>query len=149
MNENVGCEETLEIVPSIEQVSRQEVIARLRARLEKLAENDHCLCETAGRLGIFCKGFRGLTDAELRERVGGIARTRRGQPRQALEAIAFLKHQMRQEASGARVCCDVEATEHAFCAGWNRFDAGTLQRYHLALIGSPVRISRREPPAPF
>lgn len=141
MSANVCCEETLEIVLPIEPVSRREVIARLRARLEKLAERDLCLCETAGRLGIFCKGFRSFTDAEFRERVGGTVRARKGQPRQALEALVFLEHRKRQEATGARICCDVETTEHAFCAGWNRFGAATLERYHLALIGSPVRIS--------
>ena len=138
--QNAQLEETAEILLPLERVSRAEVIVRLRARLSKLAEPDHCVCETAGRLGIFCKGFRALPDADFRERFEGFAGKRKGQPRQALEALAGLDHWRRREAMGASICCDVETREPAICAGWNRFDAATLERYHRALIGTPVEI---------
>jgi hypothetical protein len=134
-------ERTLQTIVPTEFVSRVEVIARLRKRLMNLAEHDHCVCETAGRLGIFCRGFKRLADAEFNERVAGIVRKRKGQPRQALEALAGLDHWRRRDAAGAWICCDVETKEHAVCAGWNRFDAATLERFHRALIGSPVQIS--------
>lgn len=125
----------------VERVSRFEVISRLRRRLRKLAEPDHCVCETAGRLGVFCKGFKRLPDAEFRERFEGVAGKRKGQPRQALEALAGLDHWRRQDAAGASICCDVETQEHVSCAGWNRFDSATLERFHLKLTGKRVRIA--------
>lgn len=124
----------------IEQVSRLKAIARLRGTLSSLAEHDHCVCETAGRLGIFCGGFKRLPDAEFNRRCDGIVRKRKGQPRQAVEALAGIDHWRRREAVGASICCNVETKEHAVCAGWNRFDAATLERFHLALIGSPIQI---------
>ena len=131
----------MEVIPSIERVSRTEVIARLRARLGKLAERDHCVCETAGRLGVFCKGFRRLSDPDFRQRFDSFVRRRKAQPRPAVEALVGLDHWKRTDAAGASICCDLETRQPTVCAGWNRFDAATLERYHLALVGSPVRIS--------
>ena len=125
----------------VEQASRLEVISRLRERLGKLSEPDHCVCETAGRLGIFCKGFKGLSDAEFRDRFGRLFRRRVGQPRQAIEALIGLDHWRRRDAGGARICCDVETGEPDVCAGWNRFDAASLERFHRKLTGKPVRIA--------
>jgi len=141
MRANSQLEETAETVLPIEEASRSEVIARLRRKLSQLAQGDHCLCETAARLGIFCKGFKRFSDAEFNQRFGAIVRTHKRQPRQALEALAALDHWRRQEAAGAAICCDVETKEQVSCTGWNGFDARTLEGYHRKIIGTPVRIS--------
>ncbi len=129
-----------EEVLSIERLTRPEVIERLRERLKTFAVNEHCLCEAAGRLGIFCRGFQRLSDAEFRKRFDWLARRHPGSPRPALEELASLYHAGRQEATGAEICCDIETREHIGCDGWNTFDNEQLEQFHLALLGSPVQV---------
>lgn len=130
-----------EEVLSIEQISRPEAIDRLRERLKNFVVGEHCLCEVAGRLGIFCRGFRRLSDAEFRQRFDWLLRRHPGSPRKALEELASLYHEGRQEATGAEICCDIETREHVGCDGWNTFDNRQLEEFHLALVGRPVQIS--------
>ncbi|HKB72590.1 MAG TPA: hypothetical protein VKH46_17295 [Thermoanaerobaculia bacterium] len=124
----------------VEHLSRPEAIAHLREKLRTFADVDHCLCSAVGKLGIFCKGFAAASDAELKTRFAWIARTHPGAPREKLEELASLYHAGRQEATGAEICCDVETKEHGGCDGWNQFDNTALEGFHLALIGSPVKI---------
>lgn|SRR5512135_1870392 len=130
-----------ETVLPIEHLARPDVIARLREVLKAYADVDHCLCTAVGKLGIFCKGFTGASDAELRKRFSWIARTHPGAPRERLEELASLYHAGRQEATGAEICCDIETREHGGCDGWNQFDNVALEGFHLALVGSPVKIA--------
>ena len=121
-------------------VSRPEAISLLREHLKALAGQDHCVCQVVGELGIFCKGFKGLPDKDLKERFGWISRHNPGSGREKLEQLASLYHQGRQEATGAEICCDVETREHVGCDGWNSFDNTALERFHLTLTGQPLRI---------
>ena len=130
-----------EEVLSIERISRPEAIDRLREKLRTFVVDENCLCEVAGRVGIFCRGFRRLSDAEFRQRFDWLARRRPGEPRKALEELASLYHEGRQEATGSEICCDIETREHIGCDGWNTFDNEQLEQFHLALVGSPVKIS--------
>jgi len=129
-----------ETTMEIEHLTRPEAIARLRERLKTFAENDHCVCETVGRLGVFCGGFKRLSDAEFKQRFQWIAVRRPNDPRQGLEALASMYHEGRQEATGAEICCDIETKEHGGCDGWNQFDATALERFHLAMMGSPIKV---------
>jgi len=140
MNNDLQSVTAPEAIQTIEHLSRPEAIARLRERLASVSDKDHCVCETVGRLGIFCGGFKRMSDAELNEKFRWIAIRHRDEPRQSLEALAGLYHEARQETTGAAICCDVETKEHAGCDGWNQFDGEALERFHLALIGSPVKI---------
>ena len=130
-----------ETVLPVERLSRPEAIGRLREVLRTYADADHCLCSVVGRLGIFCKGFAAASDPELRERFAWIARTHPGAPRKQLEELASLYHEGRQEATGAEICCDIETKERGGCDGWNQFDNEKLEGFHLALLGSPIRIA--------
>ena len=85
-----------------ETLSRPEAIERLRQTLEPLTDEEHCLCSISGRLGIFCQGFRGLTDEQFRQRFDWIARKRPGASRQELESLVSLYHAGRQKVAGAR-----------------------------------------------
>ena len=129
-----------ETILPVEHVSRPEAIARLREKLRTFSDVDHCLCSAVGRLGIFCKGFTGSIDAEIRTRFAWIARTHPGAPREKLEELASLYHAGRQEATGAEICCDIETREHGGCDGWNQFDNARLEEFHLALVGNPIKI---------
>jgi len=79
--------ETIQIV---EHLSRPAAIARLRERLASFSDKDHCVCETVGRLGIFCGGFKRMQDAEFNQKFQWIAVRHRGETRQSLEALAGL-----------------------------------------------------------
>jgi len=131
---------TQEALQRIRKVSRPEAIADLRERLRGLETPEECVCAAVGQLGIFCKGFRRLDEAALVQRFDWIARQRPSAPRQALETLASLYHLGRQEATGAEICCDVETREHTACDGWNGFENGDLERFHLALTGEPIQI---------
>lgn len=123
-----------------EHLSRPEAIARLRAKLRSLADDDHCVCAAVGRLGIFCKGFARLSDDGLRQRFDWIVRHHPGASREHLEELANLYHLGRMEATQAAICCDVETREHIGCDGWNGFDNRQLEDFYLALMGAPIRI---------
>jgi hypothetical protein len=125
--------------PAVE-VTRPQAIELLRRKLERLTRPDECLCVQAGRYGIFCKGFRGLSDKEFRSRFDWIARTRPEASRQELERLVSLYHVGRQEVAGARLCCDVETREHCACDGWNAFDNDGLERLCLEIARRHVRI---------
>ena len=124
----------------IEHLARPKVIERIREKLRMLTDDEHCACAAASRFGIFCQGFRHLSDEEFRRRFDWIARKRPGASRGELEGLVSLYHLGRQEVAGAQVCCDVETREHCACDGWNTFDNPALEKACLALTGQPVRI---------
>jgi hypothetical protein len=119
---------------------RPEAIELIRAKLEALTDREHCVCDAAGRLGIFCGGFRGLSDAQFRKRFDWIAHTRPDASRAELERLVSLYHAGRQEVTGARLCCDLETREHCACDGWNAFDNRALERLCRDLAGRDVKI---------
>ena len=128
------------VTPVIEKLSRPQAIERMRVKLRKLTDQDHCLCSVVGELGIFCRGFKGVTEKELRKRYHWISRRRPTAPRELIEELANLYHLGRQEVSGAPICCDVETREHGGCDGWNNFDNRQLEEFYLALTGEPAEI---------
>jgi hypothetical protein len=125
---------------AVEHLSRPEAIERMRHKLLSLTDEDHCVCSAVGRLGIFCRGFHHLSDAELRQRFHWIARKRPGAPRETLEELANLYHLGRQEVTGTAICCDFETREHGGCDGWNNFDNHQLEEFYLALMGESAEI---------
>jgi hypothetical protein len=127
-------------VVSPKKLSRPEAIARLRERLKALADEDSCVCKAVGELGIFCEGFKRLSDEQIRTQFDWIARRRPGTPREKLEELANLYHSGRKEATGAEICCDLETREHVACDGWNGFDNRRLEGFYLSLLGEVVQI---------
>jgi hypothetical protein len=124
----------------VEKLSRPQAIERMRQKLVKLTDQDHCLCSVVGQLGIFCRGFKSLPEKDLRQRYHWISRKRPGAPREAIEELANLYHLGRQEVTGAAICCDLETREHGGCDGWNNFANTQLEEFYLALMGEPVEI---------
>ena len=121
-------------------MTRPQAIDLLREKLLLLTDPEHCLCEVAGRMGIFCGGFRKLSDAEFRKRFDWISRTRPNVSRAELEKLVSLYHAGREEVAGARLCCDVETREHCACDGWNAFDNPQLERLCRHIAGIDVKI---------
>lgn len=124
----------------VEHLTRPQAIEGIRRKLLQLTDENHCMCAAAARLGVFCRGFRRLSDEEFRQRFGWIARKRPKASRAELEELVTLYHLGRQEVTGSVLCCDLETREHSSCDGWNTFDNRTLEQFYLELTGQPVQI---------
>lgn len=127
-------------IQMIEHLSRPKAIEILRASLKALCDDEHCACAAAAHFGVFCQGFRKLSDADLRKRFGWIAQKRRKASRAELERLISLYHLGRQEVTGAEICCDAETREHCACDGWNMFDNRQLEQFCLQLSARPIQI---------
>jgi hypothetical protein len=115
--------------------TRPQAITAIREKLATLCDDEHCACEAAAHLGVFCRGFRDLPDAALRGRFDWIARSRPGISRNELERLISLYHVARQQAGGFQLCCDAETREHCGCDGWNMFDNAFLEKTYKDLTG--------------
>ena len=124
---------------SPEYISRPALIAALREELTRRA-GEMSICKLAAQAGIFCKGFRRYSDAELQERYGWISRKNPDLPREELEAIADRWQLARQDVVGALTSCDVQQLEHDACGGWDDFADDELARFLRELTGRNVAV---------
>lgn len=131
-----------------ERLSRPEAIARIRATLAALTDDEHCTCAVAARYGVLCGGFAQLPDEDFKSRFAWIANKRRTASREELEKCVSAYHLGRQEIGHAAICCDVETREHCVCDGWNQFDNAALEKFCLEITGSRVSIEPIAPPPP-
>jgi hypothetical protein len=131
---------TPQSILGVEKLSRPKAIEVLREKLKNQCDEEHCACAAAAHLGVFCQGFRKLSDAEFRKRFDWIARKRPKAPRAELERLVSLYHLGRQEVTGTAICCDLETREHCACDGWNMFDNQQLEKFCLELAGRAIRI---------
>jgi hypothetical protein len=120
--------------------TRENVIDRLRECLVSLTGEKHSLCEVAGSLGMYCRGFKRLSDSELRERFGWMQRTRPGITRPQLEDLANRYVLARQEALEVPLACDALAIDRDTCLGWDEFSNDDLQRFYKEWTGNDVEI---------
>jgi hypothetical protein len=124
-----------------EYISRPTLIRTLREELSRRANGEMSICRLAAETGIFCKGFRRFTDAELRDRFGWIAKKHPDAPREELEEIADRWQMARQDVLGATTSCDVQQLEHDACGGWDDFSDADLARFLRELTGRSVEVS--------
>ena len=118
-------------------ISRPALIAALREELTRRA-GEMSICKLAAQTGIFCKGFRRYSDAELQERYGWISKRNPDVPREELEEIADRWQLARQDVLGALTSCDVQQLEHDACGGWDDFGDDQLARFLRELTGRDV-----------
>lgn len=121
-------------------ISRPTLIATLREELSRRARGDMSICRLAAETGVFCKGFRRYTDAQLREHYPWIAKKNPGASREELEAIADRWQLARQEVVGGTTSCDVQQLEHDACGGWDDFSNDDLARFLRELTGRTVEV---------
>lgn len=120
-----------------ELISRPALIAALRDELTRRA-GETSICRLAAQTGIFCKGFRRYSDAEMKERYGWISKKNPDVPREELEEIADRWQLARQDVLGAPSSCDVQQLEHDACGGWDDFGDDQLARFLRELTGRQV-----------
>ena len=125
---------------SPESISRPALIAALRDELTRRA-GEMSICKLAAQTGIFCKGFRRYSDAELQERYGWISKKNPDVPREELEEIADRWQLARQDVVGALSSCDVQQLEHDACGGWDDFGDEQLAGFLRELTGRSVVVA--------
>ena len=125
----------------MEYVSRPSLIVALRNELARRANGEMSICKLAAQTGVFCKGFRRYSDAELREHYSWIARKNPEASRAELEETADRWQTARQDVIGAATACDVQQLEHDACGGWDDFTNEELSRFLLDLTGRKVEVS--------
>ncbi|HKY32952.1 MAG TPA: hypothetical protein VJV23_10475 [Candidatus Polarisedimenticolia bacterium] len=121
-------------------LTRSQAIEAIRARLLEMVDDDHSMCRVAGEKGIYCRGFRDLTDEQLRRKYYWLHKDRplsRGQ----MEDLADRWQLARQIVDQVPISCDAQCLEKDTCEGWNGFDDAQLARYYRELIGDDVSVS--------
>jgi hypothetical protein len=125
---------------NLEFISRPALITALRDELTRRA-GEMSICKLAAQTGIFCKGFRRYSDAEMKERYGWISKKNPDVPREELEEIADRWQLARQDVLGAPSSCDVQQQEHDACGGWDDFGDDQLAGFLRELTGRNVVVS--------
>jgi hypothetical protein len=127
------------VEPLIDVLSRQSVIAALRAELLTRADG-RSICSLAAEQGIFCGGFRRFSDGDLRERLAWLVRKRPTAAREELEGLGDAWQLARQEVGNLPTACDVQTQEHDLCNGWDDFTDDNLATFYRELIGRAVTV---------
>jgi len=117
-------------------ISRSDLIVALRNELSHRA-GDMSICKLAAQTGIFCKGFRRYSDAELKEHYAWISKRNPDASREELEEIADRWQLAREDVLGAKTSCDVQQLEHDSCGGWDDFSDDDLAKFLRELTGGP------------
>jgi hypothetical protein len=120
--------------------TRPAVIVALREELSHRA-GDMSICKLAAKTGVFCKGFRRYSDAQLTERYDWIASKNPEMTRGELEEIADRWQLARQDVLGTSTSCDTQQLEHDTCGGWDDFTDADLVRFLRELTGRTVVIA--------
>ena len=117
-------------------ISRSDLIVALRDELSRRA-GDMSICKLAAQTGVFCKGFRRYSDAELKEHYAWISKRNPNASREELEEIADRWQLAREDVLGAKTSCDVQQLEHDSCGGWDDFSDEDLAKFLRELTGGP------------
>lgn len=121
-------------------VSRTSLIVALRTELACRAAGEMSICRLAAEKGIFCKGFRQYSDAQLQEHYSWIAKKNPDASREELEELADRWQIARQDVVGVPTACDVQQLEHDACGGWDDFSNAELAGFLMELTGRKVAV---------
>jgi hypothetical protein len=128
-------------IQKTEQITRAEAIQKLREKYAGMIDEENSICKVAAEKGIFCRGFKHYTDADLRRRYEWIDRRRKSMSREELEDIANRWQLARQEVEGAPIACDVQQKVHDTCGGWDDFSNDDLAHFWTELTGQTITVA--------
>lgn len=117
---------------------RRQAIGELRASLRNLTDEDRSLCEVAGRLGIFCGGFRRWSDSEFHRRWQGLLGQSTHLSRPQMEQLANLWQLCEQVRHRVALACDAQELAPGACRGWGQFSNETIARFCGEILGRNV-----------
>jgi len=119
---------------------RDDAIARLRAALIRLCDDEHSLCQVAARRGIFCHGFRRWDAAEFDRRWKKAIGRSTHLSREQMEEFANLWQLAEQIRHRVTLACDACLQPAGACRGWSEFSNEELSRFCGDVLGTPVRV---------
>ena len=124
--------------------SRPEAIARLRAALLALTDEENSICQVAGKLGIFCRGFRRWNASEFDRRWRGAIGRSTHLSRAQMEDFANLWQLSEQIRQRVAFACDAKTEGGGTCRGWDEFSNADLGRFCADVLGRNVEVIERK-----
>jgi hypothetical protein len=121
-------------------LSRAQAIGRLREAMIALTDDEHSMCRVASEKGIFCRGFRGLSEKEFRDRYDWLVTRHPKASREEIERLANTWELARQLVDRVPLSCDAQLRDHDTCNGWNDFTNEDLERFCREILHKNVRI---------
>lgn len=122
-------------------MNRAEVVAAIRKKLLDIVDEDHSMCHVAAQRGIYCRGFRRLTDEQLAQRYSWLLKSNPSMSREELEERANHWELARQIVHDSPIACDAQAMEKDTCCGWDSFDNATIARFYKDLVGEEIKVA--------
>ena len=121
--------------------TRDEAIRALRRKLLEMTDDDHSMCRVASEKGIYCRGFRALTDEQMKAKYEWLLRRNPSMSREELEDLANRWQLARQIVDRVPISCDAQQIEHDTCGGWDTVSNADLIRFHRDLLSEEIQIA--------
>jgi len=128
--------------------TRSEAVARLRAALLALTDEEHSICQVAAERRILCRGFSRWNASEFDRRWRGAIGRSTHLNRSQMEQFANLWQLSQQVRQRVALACDVKTGRSGACRGWDEFSNEELSRFCAELLGENVEIAERTEPTP-
>ena len=120
--------------------TRPEAVARLRAGLLALTDEEHSICQVAAQRGIFCHGFRRWNASEFDRRWRGAIGRSTHLTRAQMEEFANLWQLAEQIRQRVALACDTGKQVGGSCRGWDEFSNADLSRFCADVLGKNVEV---------
>ena len=120
--------------------TRPEAIARLRAHLLPMTDEESSLCRVAGERSFFCFGFSRWNASEFDRRCRDFIGRSTHLTRAQMEEYANLWQLTEQSRCRVALACDAAALGRGPCRGWNEFSNDELARFCCDLLGDDVEV---------
>lgn len=121
-------------------LTRKQTIEALGKWYQQFVDDDHSLCEVAGRFGFFCGGCAQWTLKQLKQRYDWIANKRPDITRKELEELANAWQLARQQLHGVPLPCDSQVIERDTCTGWDEWSNADLARFYAEIEGETIEV---------
>lgn len=121
--------------------TRQQAVHALRRKLLEMTDDDHSMCRVASEKGIYCRGYRPLTDEQMKQKYEWILHRNPTMSRAELEDLANRWQLARQIVDKVPFSCDAQQIEHDTCSGWDGISDDELIRFHRELLAEEIQIT--------
>lgn len=124
--------------------TREEALKRIREFLAEKRKNEETTCQTAARLGIFCRGYNQWTVKSLRELYPWLAKKLpKEATREEMLKLIVAWDNARTLALNMPTTCDMHMADHDGCLGWDRFNNENLKRMFPQIFKSEDKIVQK------
>ena len=123
-------------------MTRDQAVRAIRRKLLEMTDDDHSMCQVASEKGIYCRGYRQLSDEQMKQKYEWFLRRNPGMSRPELEDLANRWQLARQIVDKVPISCDAQQIEHDTCSGWDGFSDAELVRFHRDLLAEEIQITR-------